>query len=181
MHFDKENNFLIEEKELVLLFIKALKKLYAMDAEIFEVDAQERAVAARLAMYLREQFLPAEEGGLRIDVEYNRDGDEIKRPSNEVDSGWIAPDIILHQRKSGNLKGDERYKNDIFYCEIKKASRTGQDDAEKVKKQMVQRKYRYGIDLYKLSRSGAKFDVYIYDHRKISGPQNHTVNFEEKV
>jgi hypothetical protein len=57
----------------------------------------------------------AEENGLRIDVEYNRDGGgrDIKQNKSQIK---IRPDIILHERGSK----ENNYKNDIIYCEIKK-------------------------------------------------------------
>lgn len=158
MTFDNENTLDICKEEVINAFSNALTKLFEKDAQLFVFDVQERAIAARLAMYLREEFLCLEEHGITIDVEYNRDGKDVKRHHDTDKDGWIAPDIILHQRGSGKNNG---YENDIFYCEMKKNSKSDADDATKVKDQMEERKYKYGIDLYSISLWNASLDLYL--------------------
>ena len=158
MKFDNKNTLHICKEEVISAFGNALTKLFEKDAQLFEFDVQERAIAARLAMYLREEFLCLEEYGITIDVEYNRDHNDEKRRHISDEKGWIAPDIILHQRGSGE---NNEYKNDIFYCEMKKKSKPDADDAEKVKGQMEERKYKYGIDLYSLGLWNASLNLYL--------------------
>lgn len=159
MTFDNENTLHICKEEVINAFSNALTKLFEKDAQLFVFDVQERAIAARLAMYLREEFLCLEEHGITIDVEYNRDFNDEKRRHIFDKEGWIAPDIILHQRGSGE---NSEYKNDIFYCEMKKKSKPDADDAEKVKGQMEERKYKYGIDLYSLGWWSANLNLYLW-------------------
>lgn len=158
MKFDSNDVLHICKEEVIAAFSQALTTLFEKDKELFDFDVQERAIAARLAMYLHEYFSFAETNGLRIDVEYNRDYVDIKRRNLQDRDGWIAPDIILHQRGSAR----ENFKNDIFYCEIKKNSHSGNDDAAKVKEQMVERKYKYGIDLCRLKFEDVLFDLYLF-------------------
>ena len=158
MTFDNENTLHICKEEVIAAFSNALTKLFEKDAQLFVFDVQERAIAARLAMYLREEFLCLEKHGITIDVEYNRDGKDVKRHHDTDEDGWIAPDIILHQRGSGE---NGEYKNDIFYCEMKKNSKSDADDATKVKEQMEERKYKYGIDLYSIGSWAARLDLYL--------------------
>lgn len=159
MTFDNENTLHICKEEVINAFSNALTKLFEKDAQLFVFDVQERAIAARLAIYLREEFLCLEDHGIIIDVEYNRDGKDVKRHHDTGEDGWIAPDIILHQRGSGKNNG---YINDIFYCEMKKKSKPDADDAEKVKGQMEERKYKYGIDLYSLGWWSANLNLYLW-------------------
>jgi len=161
MKFTYDGNFHIEKDEVIQIFSCALKRLVKEDKFLLEADAQERSLVFKLALYLRELLQFAENGGLNIDVEYNRDGKKaIKRPNpnNENDNNnWIAPDIILHER--GSAKNN--YKNDILYCEIKKKSKSGKRDAKKIKEQMEHRKYKYGINLYSLNRNNISLDLYL--------------------
>ena len=160
MKFDKDGILHICKEEVISAFSQALATLFENDKELFDFDVQERAIAARLAIYLHECFAFIESKGVKIDVEYNRDGADIKRRHSQCQDGWIAPDIILHQRGSGA----ENYKNDIFYCEIKKNSRSDADDAEKIKEQMRERKYKYGIDLYKIKFEEVSLDLYLFEN-----------------
>lgn len=146
--------------DIVQLFNHALQKLVVTDMILLNVDAQERAIAARLAMYLRDDLLFAENHNIFVDVEYNRDGDNLKRPAQGSTQVWIAPDIIIHERKSGACQGEDKYRNDIVYIEVKKNSKESQADAQKVLGQMKQRKYQYGVDLYRLSAQEIKLELY---------------------
>ena len=48
----------------------------------------------------------------------------------------------------------------IFCCEMKKASKPGQGDARKVKRLVRHINYHFGIDLYKINRTEARFTLY---------------------
>ena len=65
---------------------------------------------------------------------------------------YQAPDIVLHKRRSINYN--------IFCCEMKKASKPGQGDARKVKRLVRHINYHFGIDLYKINRTEARFTLY---------------------
>lgn len=85
--------------ELISLWTKAFNWLYEKDLALFETNVQERAIAGRLAIYLQYEFDPHFEKNACIDLEYNREGNGVKRPHPRVEEGWIAPDILLHVRK----------------------------------------------------------------------------------
>ncbi len=68
----------------------------AASPALFETDVQERAIAGRLAIYLQHEFDPCYEKAACIDLEYNREGNGVKRPHPRNEKGWIAPDILLH-------------------------------------------------------------------------------------
>jgi hypothetical protein len=76
----------------------ALRLLFANDGFLLETDCQERAIAARLGVYLAPHF-PRHS----VDVEYNRHGLEPKRlilPETCRGGGerLIVPDLVVHQR-----------------------------------------------------------------------------------
>ena len=145
----------INEAEILDIFKSALTKLYKNDEFLIQNDVHEQTIANRFAMYLREDLLLAEDNGLRIDVEYNRDGvgRDIKQNKSQIK---IRPDIILHERGSK----EKNYKNDIIYCEIKKDLQSNQTDIIKIKEQMRQRKYKFGIYIYLIKIDEAQFNIY---------------------
>ena len=120
----------------------------------------------RFACYLKDYL---EDGGtrvtcgvdgakLKLDVEYNRDGDKVKQIDNGSD--WMAPDIVFHERHSGALEGENQYRNDIFCCEAKKNGNPDGEDAKRVKELIKKMKYEFGIDFYRFAKHKAEFDLY---------------------
>lgn len=91
MKFTQNNRFFVSHDDIVQLFNHALQKLVVTDMILLNVDAQERAIAARLAMYLRDDLLFAENHNIFVDVEYNRDGDNLKRPAQGSTQVWSRP------------------------------------------------------------------------------------------
>jgi len=80
----------------------ALAKLVADDRYLLETNLGERCIAARLAMYLQEQF-PEH----HVDCEYNRAGAAPKRLDlppewanyrDENGEALVVPDLIVHRR-----------------------------------------------------------------------------------
>ena len=86
-----------------------------------------------------------------------------------------APDIILHER--GSAKNN--YRNDLFYCEIKKNS-SGKEshDDKKIKEQMSVRKYQFGINIYKLN--SRKVELKLYTNITLDTPQAYYYSFKTK-
>ena len=95
---------------------RATARVVAEDRHLLEVNVSEWCIAARLAMYLREYFWDFD-----VDVEYNRDGDEVKRlhdvvrdcPRDRDDGHPVLPDVIVHRR---GLRGD----SNLLVIEMKK-------------------------------------------------------------
>ncbi|MFV8821625.1 hypothetical protein [Faecalibacterium sp. 9] len=143
----------MDYNELIALWTKAFNWLYEKDVALFETDVQERAIAGRLAMYLQHEFDPHYEKTACIDLEYNREGNGVKRPHPRNEEGWIAPDILLHVRKK---------RENIFYCEVKKKSDTYNADSVRVKDALVDRKYQYGLNLYYVRADCAKVSIYTW-------------------
>ena len=137
--------------ELIGLWEYAFQMLYENDMALFDTDVQERAIAGRLAIYLQYGYDKHFEKDACIDLEYNRDGTGIKRPHPRDDDGWIAPDILLHVRKTDI---------NIFYCEVKKKSTEANEDSTRVKDAIRERKYQYGLNLYYIRENEARLSIY---------------------
>jgi len=96
----------------------ALDELLGNDAVLLELDANERSIAYRLAMYLQGL-----QPNRHVDCEYNRDGVDPKKiqhlglhPNDEDTQARTAfPDIIIHRRNT-----NENY----LVIEIKKSTNT---------------------------------------------------------
>lgn len=74
---------------------RAIEKLREYDKHLLDTDANERSITHHLANYLQQEF-----ERWNVDVEYNRDGRDIKRLSNllNVSSDAVYPDIVIHRR-----------------------------------------------------------------------------------
>lgn len=116
---------------------RALGNLLARDSYLLEVDANERTIAARLALYLQSEF-----PNWHVDCEYNRDGIEPKRlgnleldPSSEdTEARTVFPDIIVHERGTGN---------NYLVLELKKTSNTVPRNVDFAKLQGYRRQLHY--------------------------------------
>ncbi|WP_255517226.1 hypothetical protein [Herbaspirillum sp. SJZ099] len=80
---------------------RALSELLENDRDLLGIDANERSITFRFAMYLQRHF-----PDWTVDCEYNRDGTEPKRlghlelyPDSEDDEAkTVFPDVIVHRR-----------------------------------------------------------------------------------
>ena len=105
----------------------AYKRLIENDRYLLEVDANERSITHRLAIYLEELFL-----GYDVDCEYNRDGidsKKLKEFKEKVESDYngetnVYPDIIVHHRGE---------KENLIVIEAKKTSSSDFLDKEKLR------------------------------------------------
>jgi hypothetical protein len=84
---------------------RALSELLVNDHDLLGIDANERSITFRFAMYLQQHFPE-----WTVDCEYNRDGIEPKRlghlglyPDSEDDEAkTVFPDVIVHRRGTRN-------------------------------------------------------------------------------
>ncbi|AIO35673.1 hypothetical protein DM39_4176 [Burkholderia cenocepacia] len=80
---------------------RALSELLVNDQDLLGIDANERSITFRFAMYLQLCF-----PGWTVDCEYNRDGIEPKRLgdlglypySDDDEAKTVFPDVIVHRR-----------------------------------------------------------------------------------
>ena len=164
MRFDNNHHFHITRRELIKVLSDAFSKMLCYESDLFDAvnQVQERAFMHRFAFWLqyilKDKSFDEDKWRLFIDVEYNRDGDDVKK----IDNGkiWTAPDIIFHERKSGALDGENKYRNDVFCCEMKKHGRPRGEDADRVKMFMDEKRYLFGINFYQFACRDARFDLY---------------------
>ncbi len=99
--------------------------------DLIKIDAHEITLAHRIAVYLEDKFK-----GYNIDLEYNRDKNEIKRDSKE---DIIRPDIIIHRRNTDD---------NLCIFEIKKCSvndEKAKKDIKKLKDAIKKYGYKLGV------------------------------------
>ena len=143
---------IMELEDFLDLWNYAFRMLYKKDISLFRTDAQERSIMGRLAIYLQNRYDPFFDDLICIDLEYNREGKNVKRPHPHDNDGWMAPDILLHTRECSD--------NNIFYCEIKKKSDSKNQDAERARDAVRERNYQYGVNLFYIESDGAEMSVY---------------------
>ena len=120
---------------------RALESLLKRDRYLLEVDANERTITARLALYLQ-----AEIPNWHVDCEYNRDGIEPKRlghleldpNSEDTEARTVFPDIVVHERGTSN---------NYLVLELKKSSNTVSRDIDfsKLRGYRSQLKYKHAV------------------------------------
>lgn len=115
---------MINEEQIKAAIDKALADLVEKDTYLLKMDANERSITHRLAIYL-EEVISNIEAGWHVDCEYNRDVASEDTPYSKkllldgptLPSGYnhyedenattVFPDIIVHKRgKSGSQDGN---------------------------------------------------------------------------
>ncbi len=177
MTFDEKGLFHMTEAELVQVFSVAYARTLERDRVLFDkAKPQERTFMHRFAQELRREFALAEdyrrngEPVLSLDVEYNRSGFGRKQddPNNSDTHKWIAPDIILHERMSGSLEGNQKNRNNIFACEMKRDGSEDGRDADRLRNLMKIHRYSFAIDFYKFtSEDDRQFNLYKHGEKDI--------------
>lgn len=121
--------------ELEESVVQALKMLLQHDCELIETQPKEECINHKLAQYLEwvlhEKTLLE---GLDVDIEYNKYKEDEKKSS---DGRNIRPDIIVHERKSGN-------RNNLIVIEAKKNYDT-KGDRGKVTELVNSEKFHYAV------------------------------------
>jgi len=120
-------------RELKAYVAAAAAELRARDLPLFEVEAHERAITHRLALYL-ERFFPR----WHVDCEYNRQMGKLdvaefmskrldlpNRKPRKSEGSLVLPDIIVHKRRAPR---------NLLVIEVKVAwGGPDDDDLEKLK------------------------------------------------
>ena len=143
-------NKMLTEDEIKATLRKAIRTLYERDRHLLSVDANERAITHRLAVYLEQLF-----AGWDVDCEYNRVGADPKRiddfedhlrgvntnedPARDTHGKTVFPDIIVHMRDT---------LDNLLVVEAKKQSSRIPDDIDRMKIRMYMEsahlQYRFG-------------------------------------
>ena len=117
--------------------------------EEFGYDARklhEVCINHRLAGHLEREILPllAAYGPMFVDIEFNREGLNYKEITMDGEKQRVRPDIIIHNRKSGDDKLN------FLVAECKKAGSGDKaiaDDRKKIEALMLDQKYAYSFGL----------------------------------
>lgn len=137
---EARNALLAEEPGAAML--TALQLLLDRDFDLLLLDANERAITHRFAMYLQDE-LPE----WQVDCEYNRDGHNPKRvdlphlyPTDDDTEGTtVFPDVIAHRRGR-----EENY----LVIEFKKMKPGYSDDVDKLKLRAYKADLNYTFTLF---------------------------------
>lgn len=136
---------------------QAIDRVKKADRHLFDVNASERCIAARLAMYLQEYFVEYD-----VDVEYNRDGDNSKelqgvaqchprKRDQRTPSGLVLPDVIVHRRGDNN--------SNLLVIEMKKASDPRGIDCDRQRLRAFRDQLNYKLGALVVCRTGNCPDV----------------------
>ena len=121
--------------ELQECVVQALKMLLQYDSDLIKTQPKEECINHKLAQYLEwvlhEKTLLDERD---VDIEYNKYKEDEKKSSNGRN---IRPDIIVHERKSGN-------RNNLIVIEAKK-NYDAKGDRDKVTDLVNSEDYRYTV------------------------------------
>jgi len=114
---------------------EALVMLIEFEKDLIKTQPKEECINHKLAQYL-ETVLNKKNllGSYSVDIEYNKYKEDEKKTSNGRN---IRPDIIVHQRKSGD-------NNNLIVIEAKK-NYDDKEDREKIVDLVDSRDYRYSV------------------------------------
>jgi hypothetical protein len=137
------------EEEVHARVDQAIRQLLDNDYFLLQIDANERAISHRLGMYLQLLFTD-----WHVDCEYNRNLDQPKRLEQyeeffdeeqrvwsiaETDPITVFPDIIVHERGTGN---------NLLIIEMKKTTSKVHDDFDHMKLKEFKNQYGYPYALF---------------------------------
>lgn len=113
--------------------LKALQKLIESDIDIIKNKTREECINHKLAQYLEEELRNTNIPFGNVDIEYNK----YKENEKGTNGRLIRPDIIAHERKSGN-------KNNLIVIEAKK-DYSLKNDRKKVMDLVDSAEYEYSL------------------------------------
>lgn len=136
------------EQEMQELVQSAIDALLNRDAVLLQNDVAERAITARLAIYIQERF-----SGWDVDCEYNRNMNSVKRqkeicnPSNNENGTSVFPDIIIHKRIT---------EENFLVIEVKKTTNSTSDNCDMQKLEAFRTELGYQHGLFIRFKAGVK-------------------------
>lgn len=130
----------MDHDEVLARVTHAARQVAEKDADLLQLDANERTLTHRLAIYLEGEF-----PGWHVDCEYNRnrhDPKVLKLPvehdvsSDDTDARTVFPDVIVHRRGTSDNVVEAK----------KTTSQPGRaDDRTKLRAYVRQLHYRHAI------------------------------------
>ncbi|HQN64528.1 MAG TPA: hypothetical protein PLR90_06135 [Methylophilus sp.] len=140
---------------------KAIERLHIEDSDLFEDrKVKEECINFRLSLYIMEEIQKStttdlfelkrkiNDGTTKIDMEYDKSGDDIKR----IYGNSSRPDILIHQRRS--------HENNFAYIEIKKGCRSQADITKCVGAKNQPFQYTYSLVIDNLAKQLPKVRVF---------------------
>lgn len=135
---------------------QAAARFLANDSHLLIVNANERSMTHRFAIYLEGEF-----AGFSVDCEYNRKGALPKElhiqggdlvPQNDEDARTVFPDITVHQRGEPS---------NLLVIEAKKRGGNNERDRRKLAAFISEDAYRYRFGVLLLFITGEHPDISI--------------------
>jgi len=121
---------------------KAVRLLLKNDLFLLMNDSDEWAITHKFAEYLQQEF-----PDWHVDVEYNRDKDQVKT----LDEKKVRPDIIVHIRNTDS---------NLLVIEVKKSNNLENVDLDRKRLEKftsLQGKYRYQLGLFVMFYVGNEY------------------------
>ncbi|MFH1941156.1 MAG: hypothetical protein ABIL68_03550 [bacterium] len=114
-------------KRVRSLVQNSIQKLINDDADLLDINVNERSISHKFAEYLQQEFL-----GWNVDCEYNRKMGETKRlnvifnnvTDQDIEAKTVFPDIIVHRRQTDK---------NLLVIEMKKSGNNFDNDVKKLK------------------------------------------------
>ena len=144
-------------KKLITEVKGSFEKLKKCDGMLFECPIEDNAdydarklhevcINHRLAIYFEQKIIPLlpKDEEYFVDIEFNREGSNFKEVEITEQQKTVRPDIIIHNRKSGNDK------KNFLVVECKKSGTARAeiaDDRKKIRVIMDDKKYQYTFGL----------------------------------
>jgi hypothetical protein len=131
-HQQRVDSMVITQRNIQEAVEKAVRFLLKNDLFLLSNDSDEWSISHKFAEHLQQEFLD-----WHVDVEYNRDKDQVKT----LDKEKIRPDIIVHIRNTDS---------NLLVIEVKKSNNLGsvELDRERLKKftsRQGKHKYQFGL------------------------------------
>lgn len=132
------NNY--SEEEIKNAVDRAIRKLMIKDADLLDINVNERSISHKLAEYLQQEFT-----SWHVDCEYNRKLKDVKRlgwrfnnvTDHDTNAETVFPDIILHHRQTND---------NLLVIEMKKMGLNTRSDVKKLEAFTgSEYKYRFGL------------------------------------
>jgi hypothetical protein len=151
----------IKMEDIIEAIKSALKKLKNNDGMLFECPIEnsnnydprklhEVCINHKLANYLEEYIFPIYYQHPKLlftDIEFNREGLNIKELDYKGQEDRVRPDIIIHNRKTG----DDKINILIVECKKEPVNNTDiETDIRKIKAFLTDSKYNYCFGLHVL-------------------------------
>ncbi len=134
-----------EEVELKKVVEETLDQFKQKEKYLLGKNLNERTISHKFAEYLQRRF-----AGWNVDVEYNKNKDDIKEIKYIDGIKRVFPDIIIHKRGS---------RNNLLIIEIKKNASENVKKKEIVRINKFKRQINYSHGLFVNFKTGKNFDI----------------------